>query len=568
MASTTAPTTAPRTGGRSRGVIIGIIVIIVALVAGVLLSGVPGRGQQVTIPTVPASRETLVATVSGSGTIAAAQSVDLAFQTSGTVVEVLVAEGDSVSAGQPLARVDTRDLELQLASAQASLASAQTQRAQTQEGNVQQADIDAQQAAVGSARAQLRSAQAQLAALKNPAPDSISTAEATVRKAELALQAERHNSSANKTKAGQDLQKTVDALTQAQSKYATAKSDWEFVRQTGQDPTNPETRDAQGNEVKNKLNETQRQQYYDTFVQAEAALRSAETSVQQAQVTFDNARQAEPTNIQTAEATLADAQAQLAALRNPTATDIVQRQASVDQAAASLAQAEANLAKLSAPGTASDIAIQQAGVEQAEQSLKQIELKLDQATLRAPFAGIVSQVAIVPGSTVSSATAAVNLINRDPLHIDLRLSENDVAQVELGQNVALTVDALKDWRAEGIVSYIAPAAETNNNVVTYAVRVTFPDSDERVKVGMTADLDITVATTENALVVPNTALQPNGAGYVVQMLNADGTTRNVEVQTGLSDGVKTEIVSGLNEGDAVVENPGAARQQPTGPFGQ
>jgi multidrug efflux pump subunit AcrA (membrane-fusion protein) len=134
--------------------------------------------------------------------------------------------------------------------------------------------------------------------------------------------------------------------------------------------------------------------------------------------------------------------------------------------------------------------------------------------------------------------------------------------------VALTVDALKDWRAEGIVSYIAPAAETNNNVVTYAVRVTFPDSDERVKVGMTADLDITVATTENALVVPNTALQPNGAGYVVQMLNADGTTRNVEVQTGLSDGVKTEIVSGLNEGDAVVENPGAARQQPTGPFGQ
>jgi HlyD family secretion protein len=568
MASTTAPTTAPRTGGRSRSLIIGIIVIIIAIIAGVLLSGAPGRNQQVSIPTVPASRETLVATVSGSGTIAAAQSVDLAFQTSGTVVEVLVSEGDTVTAGQPLARIDTRDLELQVASAQSALTSAQTQLGQTRDGNVQQADIDAQQAAVESARAQLRSAQAQLAALKNPSPDSISTAEATVRKAELALQSERDNSSANKTKAEQDLQKAVDSLTQAQSRYATAKSDWEFVRETGQDPTNPETRDAQGNEVKNKLNETQRQQYYDTFVQAEAALRTAETSVQQAQVTFDNARQAEPTNIQTAEATLADAQAQLAALRNPTATDIAQRQASVDQAAASLAQAEANLAKLSAPGTPSDIAIQQASVEQAEQSLKQAELKLDQATLTAPFAGIISNVAIVPGSTASSASAAISLLNRDPLHIDLRLSENDVAQVELGQTVALTIDALEDWSTEGTVSYIAPASETNNNVVTYAVRVTFPDEDARVKVGMTADLDITIATKEDAIVVPNTALQPNGAGYVVQMLNSDGTTRNVEVETGLSDGVKTEIVSGLNEGDAVVENPGAARQQPGGPFGQ
>lgn len=564
MATTTAPSNTARAGRTVPWRIIGTIVIILAIIAGVIL-GTQGRSPNTTgVSTVPATRETVVATVSGSGTIAAAQSIDLPFQTSGTVTEVLVAEGDTVTAGQPIARIDTRDLELQLASAQASLESARTQLSQTSAGNVQQADIDAQQAAVESARAQFRSAQAQLQALTNPSASSISTAEVTVRKAELALQAERDNSSANKTKAEQDLVKATNSLTQAQASYATARSDWEFVRETNQDPSNPETTDAQGNEVKNKLNDTQRQQYYDTFVQAEASLRSAETSVQQAQVTYDNARQSEPNNIQTAEATLADAQAQLAALKNPTKTDIAQKQASVDQAQASLNQAEANLAKLTAPGTASDIAIQQASVTQAEQSLKQAELKLDQATLTAPFDGVITDVAIVPGSIASTATAAVSLLDRDPLHIDLRLSENDVAQVALGQRVALTIDALSDWKAEGTVSYIAPAAETSNDVVTYAVRVTFPDSDERVKVGMTADLDITTATKENVLLVPNTALQPNGAGYVVQMLNEDGTTRDVDVETGLTDGVTTEIVSGLNEGDAVVANPNARPAQQGG----
>ena len=71
------------------------------------------------------------------------------------------------------------------------------------------------------------------------------------------------------------------------------------------------------------------------------------------------------------------------------------------------------------------------------------------------------------------------------MHVDLKLSENDVAKVQLGQPVTLTIDALKDWKASGSVSYIAPSAENSNDVVTYRVRVDFPDDDARVKVGMT-----------------------------------------------------------------------------------
>jgi HlyD family secretion protein len=559
MATTTLP---QRRAGISRGrwIWAGIAAIVLAIAAAVLLTRTNANSSTPTVSTTTVATGNVVASVAGSGTVAAAQSLDLAFQTSGSVTEVLVAEGDQVRAGQPLAQLDTRDLELQVASAQAALDSANTKLAQTKDGNVQPADIAAQQASVASAQAQLRSAQAQLDALKNPTADKISSAETNVRQAQLDLQSQTDNSSASKTKAQQDLQKATDSLTQAQAQYATALKNWQYVQDTGADPTNPTTTSSDGKKVKNKLNDTQRQQYYDSYVQAEAALHSAETTVQQAQVTYDNALKAEPNNIQQAEAKLADAQAQLAALKSPSKTTIAQQQASVDQARAGLAQAQANLAKLTAPGTATDIDIQQAAITQAEQSLKQAQLKLDQATLTAPFDGVVAAVDIVPGSAASSATPAISLIDRSTLHVDLKLSENDVAKVQLGQPVTLTIDALKDWKASGTVSYIAPSADSSNDVVTYRVRVDFPDDDARVKVGMTANLSITTASKDGVLLVPNTALLPKGASHAVQVLGADGkTTSEVEVQTGLSDNTQTEITSGLKAGDKVVTNPSVSK---------
>jgi HlyD family secretion protein len=565
--------TTTMSGGRSirrgRWLVAGVVVVILAILAALALSNPPGQPAAGGPTTVAVSRGAIVASVTGSGSVAAAQSIDLPFQTNGTVVAVLVAEGDAVQAGQVLARLDSRDLELQVASAEAELERARVQLSQTQSGNVKPAEIEAQEAAVASAQAQLASAQAQLAALRNPSADAISSAETAVRQAELTLQAERDNSSANKTKAEQDLRRAVDSLTQAQVSYATAKGNWDFVQETGQDPTNPETTNSEGDRVANKLNDTQRQQYYDTFAQAEAALRSAEVAVQQAQVTYDNARQAEPNTIQQAEASLADAQAQLVALRNPSATDIAQAQASVDQARASLNQARANLANLTAPGTESDIAIQQVAVTQAEQSLAQARLQLEQAELRAPFDGVVTGVNIVTGGAASSASAAVSLLDRDPLHVDLKLSENDVAEVQLGMPVALTIDALDDWSTEGTVTYIAQAAESSSGVVTYDVRVSFPDGDERVRVGMTANLAITTDQKEDVLLVPNSALLPKGAGRVVQVPNAEGRgVTEVEVQTGLTDGVQTEVLSGLSEGDRIIATPSSGEpQRPAGPFG-
>src|SRR5262245_45331445 len=124
MATTTLPS---RRAGSRRGLWagIGIAVIVVGVVAGLFInSRASSSTAGTTIATTTVASGSLVASVAGSGTVAAAQSLDLAFQPSGTVTQVLVKEGDTVSAGQALAQLDTRDLELQLASAQAALQSA------------------------------------------------------------------------------------------------------------------------------------------------------------------------------------------------------------------------------------------------------------------------------------------------------------------------------------------------------------------------------------------------------------------------------------------------------------
>ncbi|GAB4129053.1 MAG: efflux RND transporter periplasmic adaptor subunit [Roseiflexaceae bacterium] len=563
MATTT--TSQPR--GNNRRIWIGIVVVIVAIAAGLALFRPPSAASESIQETVPVSRGDIVSTVEGSGSLEAARTIDLAFQSSGQVVAVLVAEGDTVEQGQVLAELDTRDLESQIASAKANIESAKAQFRQKQEGNATTPEIAAAQASVASAEAQLRSAQAQLAALRNPTAADVSNAEYQVTQAEISLQSTRDEQSTNKNSAKLDLDKAVAALTEAQSSYATALQQWQYAQDTGNDPQNP-TKVENNKTVDNKLNDTQRQSYYDQFVRAEAQLRSAEQSVEKAQLSYDNARQQEALKIQEAEAKLNDAKAQLNALRNPSKYDLAQRQASIDQNQAALDQAKANLEKLTTTGTSNDLTIQQAAIVQAEESLRQLELQLERATLKAPFGGVVTNVAVEVGELANANSIAISLLERDPLYVELRLSENDVAQVALGQQVSMTVDALPGWAAGGTVAYIAPAGESSNDVVTYKVRVDFPNADQRVKVGMSANLTITTERKQNILLVPSTALLPKGAGRVVQVPDGQGGIREVDVQIGINDGSNVEILSGLNEGDQIIATPGVSTQpRPAGPFG-
>lgn len=141
------------------------------------------------------------------------------------------------------------------------------------------------------------------------------------------------------------------------------------------------------------MNNSQREQYYAAFVQAEAALRIAEKNVTDAQVAFDQARNNEISSIQAAESQLAAAQSQLEALRNPDANVIAQQQAVV-------AQARANLQRVRQGGTQAEVAAAQATVAQQQANLERLTVPPRAVDLAEAQARIeVERVALQPVNT-------------------------------------------------------------------------------------------------------------------------------------------------------------------------
>jgi RND family efflux transporter MFP subunit len=252
-----------------------------------------------------------------------------------------------------------------------------------------------------------------------------------------------------------------------------------------------------------------------------------------------------------ARATVASAQANLAALQQPATAEAKQiAQASVDQARIALQQ-------LTSPASASTVASAEASLAQAQVALTEAQDNLQHATLTAPFAGVVSAVNLAVGDTASSS-GTITVIDPNKLEVTLSLSESDVASVKLGQQVALTFDALPSAKITGTVESIAPAATVTSNVATYPVRVSFDPGNESIKVGMSASGSITTEQHADVLLVPTRAIQTlNGQQVVEVSQGANAAPVAVPVTTGLSSDGQTEVVvSGstgqLAEGDVLV----------------
>jgi len=567
----------------------GIQLVAGAVIAALMLTSCGGT---TTAPpaTSTVTRGDLVQSVSGSGQIKPAQEINLDFGSTGSVAQVLAIEGQKVKQGDRLAQLETSDLDQQVIeaeanlksaqaalttlkagptetdvrSAQAQLVAAQTQLNQATKGNARGSDI-------ASAQAQLRSAQADLAALKNPTETDLSAAQLRVTQAQTNLQITRDGDSAAKTRAESDLNKAAEALTQAQSRYSTALQNWQYVQDTGRDPINPSTTNAQGQSKPNRLNDAQRQQYYDTFVQADAALNSAEEALKQAQITYDNTRQKEVADVPLAESQVADAQRQLDALLHPTAQKLSAAEARVAQAQAQLnvllggtksditisqatvEQRQAALDALKAPPTERDLAQAEANVAQAEASLSKAKFNREHAELVAAFNGTVAVVNIKVGDTIATGgqTPAIELIDDSAFHVDVNISEADLGKLKIGQEAQVELDALPGQTLAGTLDYIAPTGTTQQNVTTYLSRVTLRPTDQLLRVGLSAAVSIVTDKRSNVLLVPSGAVRETDAGAQVQVKRGNDTTL-VPITVGMVGDSQTEVRSGLQEGDVVV----------------
>ena len=464
------------------------------------------------------------------GKIVPLQHALLSLPAGGIVATVLVTEGDRVTAGQPLLRLDRARAQANLAQAEAIMAQAETAyeklrggaipeeiaiaeaQLRASEGQLQQTNGSVSSADRTAAEAELAQAQAHLAELQaGPKNTDLRASEAQVAQAQANLTTQRDGLSAAKTNAQLQMEQHINDLTRAQSAYATALQNWQYVQDTGKDPINETIDPKTGKRTRLKLNDQQRQQYYDAYVQAEAALRAAETAVQQAQVAYDTARQAEVSGIQLAEQQVASSQASFDKLRALPDADVLaaarahvassrasldklngeQRSGALAAAQALVEEAQANLNRLRAGASERDLAVASAEVQRAQAALKLAQVALDETELRAPFSGVVATLDLKTGEYVAPGAPAVHLANLAAWQIETTdLTELNVVRVRAGNPVTMTFDAIPGLELPGTVSRIRSLGENRQGDITYIVTVTPDRQDERLRWNMTAAVSI------------------------------------------------------------------------------
>jgi HlyD family secretion protein len=260
----------------------------------------------------------------------------------------------------------------------------------------------------------------------------------------------------------------------------------------------------------------------------------------------------------------------------------------------------------------------EAMVKIKQASLSNAMVNLNFCKILSPVDGVVILRAVELGQTVASSfnTPTIFQIANDltKMQIDSSVAEADVGGVAEGQNVDFTVDAYPFRNFHGIVTQVRNSPTTVNNVVTYDCVIGVTNSDYKLKPGMTANVSIIIAQRENVLTLPNGALRfrppegavvetntvtqpatnnaasagkPGGQGrhgsghgrgerlvfHTVFVLSGKGEEpklQAMQVKTGISDGISTEVLSGLDEGAQVVTGAASTATQaarPANPLG-
>jgi membrane fusion protein (multidrug efflux system) len=185
----------------------------------------------------------------------------------------------------------------------------------------------------------------------------------------------------------------------------------------------------------------------------------------------------------------------------------------------------------------------------AEAALALVEAKLAKTQIRAPFSGVIGLRAVSIGDYVKEAQDLVNLESIDPLKVDFRLPEVYLRQVEAGQTLQVTLDALPGKTFEGRVFAVNPLVDAAGRAVV--VRAQVKNTDASLRPGMFARVRLITDAAGDATVVPEQALVPQGTEqYVFKVV--DGKAQRARVELGQRRTGKVEVRSGVTAGDVVV----------------
>lgn len=214
-------------------------------------------------------------------------------------------------------------------------------------------------------------------------------------------------------------------------------------------------------------------------------------------------------------------------------------------------------------------------VAQSREMVQKAQTNLSYAIITSPIDGVVISRSVEEGQTVAASYATPELftIAKDlkDMQVVANVDEADIGDVKEGERVSFTVDAYPNDTFEGVVKQVRQEATTTNNVVTYEVVISAPNSELKLKPGLTANVTIYTAERQNVLCVSTKALRFTPTQDLIKgckivdckgknkVWTREGNTFKAHaVQIGMSDGIHTEILSGVSKGLEIITDAKAA----------
>jgi HlyD family secretion protein len=600
----------------SRRLKIGCGVIIVLTLAGVLipLRFIRARTVEVEVEQVArADIDETVAAVPVAGQpagIVKPDEVKVIPKLGGEVVQLLVEEGDSVTAGQVIAYLDARSLQADLRQARETAAASRARVAQATEdlrvaptrtdtaveearAAVEQAEaryktalrgaraeeIERARQAVVQVQQDLADAEAALATVRRGArPEEIASAEAGLEQARA--QAESARAALDLVKAGprpEEVTQAELALSDAESQLALREQELQSQRELAEGGyLSPNAlRAAQAahdtaltnrNTLRERLALARQPYRRQEIEQAEASYSQARAAVARAEHDLDLLRtRTTPEDLTSATARrdaaaarLKAAQADLRLAENRTLPeDLDAAAATVRQSRASARRAEAE--RVAVRQRALDVQMVEADLRRAEAALEQAAERAGYTVITAPLTGTVTRVNVKEGEYVqggavplpSAEIAMLVITDTDHAWIECNIDEADIAAVKIGQDALVYLGEGKELK--GQVHQLSPSVRlAQGDVRTFAVKLEVSGAGDALRSGMSVDVDIVTEAHKNVLSVASFAVFDDKDGKFYVYVLEDGVARKREVKKGAEGIERTEVTKGLKLGESVI----------------
>lgn len=500
------------------------MIIVVVLLAGgyYFYQKSASKGASVSYVTGQVTKGTLVSSVSGSGQAETSDQLDIKPQTDGRITVLNIKQNQQVKAGEVLAIIDQQSAANSVAQARANLEQAQASYDKLMAGATD-IDVQTQQLAVQSAQQSLDQAKKNYTYTVVQQQQAVDKALSTLLNADLLAEPSDPNSTVTLTISG--------------NYTGTEKGSYNIsVYQNGNGYFySTSGLGAESGQINRGLSQPLGNGLYITFSTTGSFSPSTRWTIN-----VPNTKGGSYLNNLNAYNTALQNQQQ----------NVAQAQASVDSAQIALDKAKLALQNTIKPPTASDIASAKAQIASAQAQLANAQTAYENTILRAPFDGIVAAVNFSLGDKVTAGTALATIITNQQV-AKISLNEVDVAKVKLGQKATITFDALDGLSITGKVVNIDTIGTVSQGVVSYNVMIAFDTQNDQVKPGMSATVDIITDIKQDVLMVPSGAVKTQGSQHYVQII-ANGKPVNKFVEIGSTNGMDTEIVSGLTEGQEVV----------------